>query len=101
MTQIDLNKIPWSFDMKTSPKGVITISEKDVPFGTEYNVTSPTGNSKVFKFTHSTGPEFDVNTKWMYKSDDGLQLAVCNDADMVRAAAAAYLKAKTGNHVRG
>lgn len=42
-------------------------------------------------------PEFDVNTKWMYKSDDGLQLAVCNDANMVRAAAAAYLKAKTGN----
>lgn len=101
MTQIDLNKIPWSFDMKTSPNGVITISEKGIPFDTEYSVMSPRGGVKEFKFTHSTGPEFDVNTKWMYKSDDGLQLAVCNDAQMVEAAAAAYLKAKTGNHVRG
>lgn len=89
MIQIDLNKIPWSFEDK-----VITISEKDVAFATEYNVRSPKGGEKEFKFTHSTGPEFDVNTKWMYKSDDGLQLAVCNDAKMVKAAAAAYLNAK-------
>lgn len=89
MTQIDLNKITWSYQNK-----VITISEKDVPFTTEYLVISPSGGVKEFKFTHSTGPEFHKDTKWMYKSDDGLQLAVCNDAQMVKAAAAAYLKAK-------
>jgi hypothetical protein len=94
MKQINLKLIPWSFDMKTSEKGIITISERDVRFDTEYNVVSPSGNEKVFKFTHSTGPEYDVNTKWIYKSDDGLQLAVCNDADMVKKAAADYLKAK-------
>lgn len=89
MIQVDLNKIKWSFENK-----VITISEKDVAFGTEYNVISPKGGQKVFKFTHSTGPEFDVNTKWIYESDDKLQLAVCNDAKMVKVAAENYLKGK-------
>ena len=89
MIQVDLNKIKWSFENK-----VITISEKEVPFGTEYNVISPKGGQKVFKFTHSTGPEFDVHTKWIYESDDKLQLAVCNDAKMVKAAAENYLRGK-------
>lgn len=94
MIQIDLKKIPWSFDVKISEKGVIVISEKDVQFGTEYNVISPNGGQKVFKFTHSTGPEFDPKTQWIYKSDDNLQLAVCNDAKMVKVAAENYLKGK-------
>lgn len=89
MTRIELKKIPWSFENK-----VITISEKGLPFATEYVVVSPKGGEKEFKFTHSTGPEFDPNTKWIYKSDDGLQLAVCNDAEMVKVAAKAYLDAK-------
>lgn len=89
MIQVDLNTIKWSYENK-----VITISEKDVKFGTEYNIISPKGGSKVFQFTHSTGPEFDVNTKWIYKSEDGIQLAVCNDANMVKKAAENYLKAK-------
>jgi len=89
MIQIDLNTIPWSYDKK-----VITISEKDIHFGIEYNVISPKGGNKVFKFSHSTGPEFDVNTKWIYVNDDGLQLAVCNDPKMVKDAAERYLKHK-------
>jgi len=89
MTLIDLNKIDWSFEDK-----VITISEKDVPFATEYNVRSPKGGEKVFKFTHSTGPEFHKDTKWIYESDDKLQLAVCNDAKMVKIAAQNYIKGK-------
>jgi len=89
MIQINLNTIPWSFDKK-----VITISEKDIQFGTEYNVISPKGGNKVFKFSHSTGPEFDANTKWIYVNDDGLQLAVCNDAKMVKEAGERYLKHK-------
>jgi hypothetical protein len=89
MIQVDLNKIKWSFESK-----VITISEKDVKFATEYNVISPKGGNKVFQFSHSTGPEFDKDTKWMYNSEDGLQLAVCNDANMVKIAAENYLKHK-------
>lgn len=68
MILINLNIIKWSFENK-----VITISEKDVPFGTEYKVLSPKGGEKEFKFTHSTGPEFHKDTKWMYKSEDGLK----------------------------
>ena len=89
MVQIDLKKIPWSYKEKT-----IVISEKDVMFSVDYRVLSPTGNTKDFKFNHSTGGEFDPNTKWIYKSEDGLELAVCNDANMVKVAADAYLKAK-------
>jgi len=89
MIQIDLKKIDWSFKNDT-----ITISEKDTRFGTEYLVISPKGNGKVFKFSHSTGPEFDKNTKWIYTSEDNIQLAVCNDANMVKHAAKEYLSAK-------
>ena len=93
MTQIDLKTIPWSFENK-----IITISERDITFSTEYNVISPKGGNKVFNFDHSTGPEFDANTKWMYLSDDGVTLAVCNDAQMVEAAAKNYLTAKLNKH---
>lgn len=93
MVLVDLNKIKWCYQDK-----VITVSEKDVPFSTEYNVLSPKGGNKIFKFTHSTGPEFDADTKWMYKSEDGLQLAVCNNAKMVQKAVQDYLKAKLQNH---
>jgi len=90
MIQVNLNNIPFSYE-----NGIITISEKNVQFGTEYNVISPKGGNKVFKFTHSTGPEFDKDTKWMYESDDKLKLAVCNDPVMVKVAAAKYLKGKS------
>jgi len=90
MIQIELKKIPWSFQ-----NGIITISETDVRFATRYNVISPnTGVGKEFEFTHATGPEFDKNTQWIYKSEDGIQLAVCNDEQMAMGAAEAYLKAK-------
>ena len=89
MTNIDFKKIPWSFKINE-----ITISEKDVPFDTDYNVISPTNGNKHFKFTHSTGPEFDKDTKWIYVSEDGIRLAVCNDTQMVKVAAENYLKAK-------
>lgn len=93
MTDIYLKNIPWSFK-----NGIIIISESSVPFATEYNVISPnTGVGKLFKFTHSTGPEFDPNTQWLYKSDDNIQLAVCNDTQMVIKAAENYLRAKLQN----
>ena len=89
MVQIDLKKIDWSFK-----NGVITISERDVRFATEYNVISPKGGNKVFKFTHSTGPEFDKNTKWIYQNENGIQLAVCNDPILVKKAVQEYLTDK-------
>ena len=91
MTKIYLKHIHWSYKNNT-----ITICENATPrFDTEYLIISPnTGVGKEFKFTHSTGPEFDPNTKWIYKSEDNILLEVCNDPVMVKKAAAAYLKGK-------
>lgn len=95
MITIDLRSLPFSY---SKSEKAFTISEKDVQFGTEYNVISPkTGDAKVFKFTHSTGPEFAPDTQWVYRSeDDNILLRVCNDAKMAKEAADAYLKAKLG-----
>lgn len=93
-TKVDLKNVSFSFDVKTNPKGRIIISEKKVPFDTEYDVISPQNNIKRFIFTHSTGPEFDPKTEWIYKSEDGIVLAVCNDPYMVKIAAENYLKSK-------
>jgi hypothetical protein len=92
MVTINLSKIKWSFDKKTS---TILISEKEVPFDTTYNVISPTtGMGNVFQFSHSTGAEFDPNTNWIYKSTDGIILSVSNDPHLVEVAARKYLNAK-------
>lgn len=71
-------------------------SEKDIKFDTEYEVKNiETGNSERFKFTHSTGPEFDPKTEWVYKSESGRQLIIGNDTETTKLNAANYLKAKT------
>jgi len=75
---------------------LFSMSEKDVTFDTSYKVVNPkTNNSVVFNFTHSTGPEFDPETKYIYKSDDGLTLEVCNDKKITAIRAQNYLEAKT------
>jgi len=92
MTEItfDPTRHKFSNDTKT-----ISISEKDVTFDTAYTVMNPkTGNSKRFDFTHSTGSEFDPNTKWIYKADNGVTLEVCNDAVITEIRAKEYLKHK-------
>lgn len=92
MVTVDLNKVKFMYDgsIKT-----IMVSERDVRFASTYEVlSSRTGNKKVFDFTHSTGPEFDKNTRWVYKSDDGMLLEVCNDEKMVEVAAKNYFDAK-------
>ena len=73
-----------------------TMSEADVPgFATEYKIlNSETDNGMIFKFTHSTGPEFDPETKWVYLSDEGYTLEVCNDPKMAEAAKRSYIKGK-------
>ena len=103
MITINLKNIPFSY---SKAEKAFTISEKDVQFGTEYNVISPkTGDAKVFKFTHSTGCEFEPDTQWIYKNDEhNILLKVCNDAKMAKEAADAYLKAKLGKnekYIRG
>lgn len=74
----------------------IHMSEKGIPFDTEYLVLNPiTQNQKQFKFSHSTGPEFQPSTRWVYKNDDGLTLEIHNDVEITKKAAQAYLEAKT------
>lgn len=79
----------------------ITLSERDIPFATEYEAHIKTDKEPMkvnFEFAHSTGPEFDPNTKWIYKSKNcapGMTLEVCNDKQMTERAAANYLAAKT------
>ena len=75
---------------------LFSMSERDVTFDTSYEIVNPkTGNSVVFNFTHSTGPEFDPETKYIYKSDDGLTLEVVNDKHITKVRAQMYLEAKT------
>lgn len=89
---IELNKYSYRYD---DSRKTIIISEKGIPFGTSYVVKNPkTNGSKTFNLSHSTGSEFDVKTKWVYKSEDGISLEVCNDAEMTKIAAHNYLEAK-------
>ena len=77
-------------------KNTFIVSGKGVQFGTEHSILNEkTGVSKTFKFSHSTGSEWDPNTVWVYKSEEGLVLHVTND-DVTPEQARNYLKAKTG-----
>jgi hypothetical protein len=92
MTLITLKPGNYRYD---PAQKAIHISEKGIPFATDYSVlNSQTGSQKEFTFSHSTGPEFDPTTRWVYKSSDGLTLEVHNDAQMTQLAAQSYLKAK-------
>lgn len=56
------------------------VNGKDVRFATTYELENEkTGKSKTFKFDHSTGSEWDVKTKWIYKSEDEFVLEVGNE----------------------
>jgi hypothetical protein len=74
------------------------LSEKGIPFDTTYEILNPaTEVSKKFEFKNSTGSEWEADTKWIYKSEDGITLEVCNDPHLVKERAAAYLAAKLRN----
>lgn len=92
-TVIDATKAVY--DTRTS---VFHFSEKDtVQFDTEYIVRNPrTGGEMSFEFSHSTGPEFEPDTVWVYKSDNHIKLVIHNDAAMARHCGDLYLKAKLG-----
>ena len=77
----------------------ISVSEKIAGFAIQYELLNPATNcTQLFDFSHSTGPEFDPGTKWVYTCADipGLTLAVYNDAEMAERAAANYLAGKLG-----
>jgi hypothetical protein len=73
-----------------------TMSERDVPrFDTQYKVLNDkTDGGMDFKLSHSTGPEFEPNTKWVYLSEEGYTLEVCNDPKMTEEAKKNYIKGK-------
>jgi hypothetical protein len=92
MYTINLDKHEYHYD---SIRKTFIMGERNIPFATKYKILNPkTQKEKLFEFTHSTGPEFDKNTRWVYKSEDGLQLEVCNDEQMTKIAADNYLTAK-------
>jgi hypothetical protein len=92
MKRVNLKEVRFSVET-----GIIKVSEKDVQFDTQYEVVSAkTGNSMVFNFSHSTGPEFDPTTEWVYTSQEGIEFRVCNDAHITAQNARAYVKAKQG-----
>ena len=50
-----------------------------VIFDTSYVVVNKeTNNSMLFNFSHSTGSEWDRNTLWVYKGDNGITLELTN-----------------------
>jgi len=88
LLQNDLH-VGWDKATKT-----FSIDEKLVRFATSYELLNvATGNSKIFELSHSTGPEWDPSTKWIYKSGD-LTLEVVQDKKLTAKRAEAYLDAK-------
>lgn len=98
--KISLSSFEWSLDPADS--SIIHTSESQIPFDTDYVIQSPkTGIEKNFKFSHSTGPEFDPETKWIYYAGSKLEgdfftLIVHNDKDITKSRAQSYLSAKLG-----
>ena len=67
-------------------------------FATSYKLVDKSGNYKIFNFEKSTGPEFDPNTEWIYKSENSqITLVISNDATMTKVAAESYKTAKLSN----
>lgn len=96
MFRIDVSKYPGSWD-KENKKFTMSESNKGIviPFRIQYELYNPkTETIKVFEFTHSTGPEFDSDTRWIYKCDDMI-LEICNDPEVTKRNATNYLAAKT------
>jgi len=64
MTIIDINKTKWIGPIKT-----FFIKESEVPFDTNYKIVNDkTRLACDFAFSHSTGPERDPKTHWVYKA---------------------------------
>ena len=86
---IQNSKIKYDVPTKTFSVGGIGI-----PFGTKHSLTNEqTCGLKDFDFSHSTGSEWDVDTKWIYKSLDGYTLEIGNE-DVTQEQRDNYMNAK-------
>lgn len=93
MTIINFDSKKHYYDKEAK---LFSVSERYVVFDTSYTLVNPgTGDSVIFDFSHSTGPEFEIDTKYIYKSENGLTLEVCNDEQITTIRAKMYLDAKT------
>ncbi len=79
-------------------KKMFNMHEGQVLFDTTYEIINPkSGGRMKFEFLHSTGPEFNPMTRWIYyNSDKSVSLEVSNDPEITRRAAEAYMKGKLG-----
>ena len=93
MTQVEYNKNTMTYSESIK---LFSVSELNIgKFDTSYRIWNPiTKHGKVFNFTHSTGPEFEDDTKYVYKSDDGFILEVANDPVLIKRRKINYLNAK-------
>jgi len=92
MTEIELDTKYFHY---VESLRLITISERNVKFDTAYRLWNPiTEHGKVFNFSHSTGPEFSPDTKYIYKSDDGFTLEIVNDHVITEARKQMYINSK-------
>ena len=85
------------------------IEEKNLPFATQYEVyNSKKGTSEIFQFSHTTGSDWDPNTKSIYycelKGDfvkgllpKKITLSIGNDPELTKKRAASYLHHKLKN----
>jgi len=92
MATIKIYKSNVDYDKSTK---TFSVSGNEVPqFGTKHILENEkTGNVAEFDFSHSTGSEWDVDTKWIYKSLSGFLLEIGNE-DVTPQHAQNYLNAK-------
>jgi len=64
-----------------------------IGFASAYRLVGK-NSEKEFTLDHQTGSEWDVNTKYVYKTADGYTLEVANDKAITEARAESYLKHK-------
>lgn len=99
MKSVDIILTPsnTNYDAKT---GTFVMSEVGIQFSMNYKLINPkTGDSREFELSHSTGSEWDPETVWVYKSDDGYTLIITQDTHLTKERSASYLKHKTKDYV--
>jgi len=93
--RINIQKDQISYNATTK---TFSVSGKRVKFGTKYTLVNDlTGNTMDFYLSHSTGSEWEPETKWVYHSGKGYILEVGND-DVTPQTVTEYLRGKNINN---
>jgi len=84
----------------TFKNNVFFVNERDTTFDSSYDVYNPkTGKYVTFKLSHSTGPEWDPKTVWIYKNKElNLELHISQDSHVTKIRANNYLNHKLKNN---